>query len=75
MVSNELSIVKYLHCGLCLEDYKNNPEMNKKMSPGDYARTQTGWTREGLQIWCNRHNCNVVHIDFQGHKHPANIVR
>lgn len=39
-------------------------------------KTQLGnlrvsFTDVGLQVWCLRHNCNVIHIDFEGRKHPA----
>lgn len=33
---------------------------------------QHGWTPIGFQVWCTRHNANVVHVDFEGVKHPAN---
>ncbi len=70
---NKLNIVAYIHCGKCLDEYLNNEELKSKISPKDYAKTQCGWTKEGLQVWCNRHNCNVMHIDFQGQKHPADL--
>ena len=66
---NELSIVQYLHCGKCINEKPDN------ISPRDYAELEVGWTVEGLQIWCKRHEVNVVHIDFEGNKHPANITR
>lgn len=65
----------YLHCGLCGEEWKNTEEIRTTQSPSDYSRLGVGWTKEGLQIWCKRHDCNVMHIDFQGQKHPANMTR
>ena len=41
------------------------------MSPREYASLEVGFTKEGLQIWCKRHEVNVMHIDFQGQRHPA----
>ena len=64
---NSNNIELYLHCGQCLKEWKKG----STLSPRDYARTQVGWTKKGLQVWCNRHNCNIIHIDFQGHKLPA----
>ena len=61
------SIVSFMHCAKCLS------EKPPDVSQMDWSRTQTGLTRIGLQVWCNRHKCNVVHIDFQGQKHPANM--
>ena len=71
---NENNIVAYLHCGKCLEEYEQDKKINKVMSPKDYARTQTGWTKQGIQVWCNRHECNVIHIDFDGAKHTADTT-
>jgi len=68
-VSNEKKIVMYQHCGLCLK------EIPQDKSPQDFSALEIGWTKIGLQVWCKRHNCNVVHIDFQGRKHPANTTR
>lgn len=66
-ISADCEIQSYLHCGLCIQ------ELPHGVSPKHWSRTQAGWTEQGLQIWCNRHDCNVLHIDFQGQKHPANI--
>jgi hypothetical protein len=51
-------ITTYFHCGKCLE------ELPDGVSPKEYARTQVGLTDDGqIQIWCNRHNCNVGVLD------------
>lgn len=67
-ISNKLSIRAYLHCGKCLDELPNGE------SPASYARLSVGWTREGLQVWCCRHEANCLHVDFEGHKHPANVT-
>ena len=67
--SNENQIEMYHHCGMCLD------EKPADQSPKDWARIQTGWTRDGIQIWCTRHNVNVMHMDFQGQKHPADCSK
>jgi len=59
----------YLHCGVCLN------ERPAHTSPRDWAQLEVGWTKQGLQVWCKRHNCNVLHVDFEGCKHPANVNR
>lgn len=64
-LSQELQITAYMHCKQCLD------ELPDGVSPKDWARTQTGWTPRGIQIWCNRHEINVCNIDFQGYQHPA----
>ncbi len=68
-ITNDNDIFAYLHCGKCLE------ELPEGISPAEWSQTQAGWTPIGLQIWCNRHNCNVLHIDFEGQQHPANDTR
>lgn len=69
LIPSDLSITSYMHCRLCLE------ELPEGVSPMDFSRTQAGFTSLGIQVWCNRHNCNVVHIDFEGVRHPANTSR
>lgn len=74
VVSSENCILLYMHCKLCLEELQSDDALGD-VSPMEYSRTQAGWTKEGLQVWCNRHECNVVHIDFEGLRHPANVGR
>jgi hypothetical protein len=59
-IKNE--ITTYLHCGECLREWKES-QLNK-CSPGDYARLNVGYTTTGIQIWCTRHDRNVVIIDI-----------
>lgn len=58
-------IKMYFHCALCIE------ELPEGTSPQEYRHTESGWTEKGFQVWCLRHNANIVHMDFEGHKHPA----
>ena len=51
------NIVGFMHCGQCMAD------------PG--SALDVGWTKEGIQVWCRRCDINVMHMDFQGRKHPA----
>ena len=65
---NKLNISAYIHCGKCLD------ELPDGLSPQEYRELDVGWTDKGLQIWCIRHDCNVVHIDFEGQAHPADVT-
>ena len=65
-IKASLEIHTYMHCVKCLDERPND------VSPRDWARLEAGWTRQGLQLWCTHHECNVVHIDFEGHQHPSN---
>jgi hypothetical protein len=57
-----------MHCGLCLGDIPDG------ISPENYARLSVGWTERGLQVWCVRHDVNVIHVDFEGVTHKANTT-
>ena len=39
----------------------------------DYSRLDIGFTNIGVQVWCRRHDANVVHIDFVGQKPTADF--
>ena len=66
-VNNEIEA--FLHCNKCVEEKPDTISMR------EYSAYEVGWTPVGLQMWCKRHECNVMHIDFQGQKHPANTCR
>lgn len=68
-ITNAHAINVFLHCGLCLQ------QLPKDESPKSYQRLSIGYTPLGLQVWCVRHECNVMHVDFQGQQHPANTTR
>ena len=65
-ITNEKAIRLYLHCAKC------GAERLAELSIKEFADLEVGWTEQGIQVWCKRHNCNVIHIDFEGSKHPAN---
>lgn len=67
--SNELNISSYFHCSLCLDS------LPPDTAPREWAQLEVGWTEYGFQVWCRRHECNVMHMDFEGHKHPADDTR
>ena len=55
----------HLFCKQCLQ------EVPRSMSPEEYAQVEIGWTPWGMQVWCLRHNCNVLHVNYEGHEHPS----
>jgi hypothetical protein len=71
-IPSELSITTYCHCKQCIDELTQGKV--RDISAQDYARLNIGMTNEGFQIWCVRHDCNVAHIDFQGMRHPANMM-
>jgi hypothetical protein len=46
----------------------------KGITPRDYGQYEVGFTKIGIQIWCKRHEINILHIDFEGQKHPASLT-
>ncbi len=62
---SENEILMFLHCKRC------RANIPPGMSASDYQDVEVGWTEIGLQVWCKRHDENIVHIDFEGHNHPA----
>lgn len=65
-IPNTNEIVAFMHCGRCLA------ELPDGTSPQEWVQIEAGWTPLGFQVWCKRHDCNVLHVDFEGQKHPAN---
>lgn len=63
--TNQIEV--YCHCNKCFKELPENKSLES------FAHLNIGWTKLGIQVWCVRHDCNVMHIDFEGMKHPANI--
>jgi len=59
----------FQHCALCIH------ELPAGTSPADFAQLEMGWTKRGFQVWCRRHDANVLHVDFEGATHKANTTR
>lgn len=57
MSDSKLEITAYIHCHKCLA------ELPLGTSPKEWSRTQTGLTPTGVQVWCNRHEINVMNLD------------
>ena len=68
-IPNTNEIESFLHCAECIE------EMPDDISPSNWQDNECGWTVLGFQVWCKRHDCNILHVDFQGIQHPANTTR
>lgn len=70
-VPNDNRIGGFITCVQCVREAEALREKGEHVSHKNYARVEVGFTREGLQVWCLRHDCNILHVDFQGQKHPA----
>jgi hypothetical protein len=49
-LSTELQIKMYLHCKQCFAE-NAHPQM-----------LEVGFTEPGIQVWCKRHQVNVMHM-------------
>jgi hypothetical protein len=59
MVKKEkCKILAYIHCRKCMF------ELPKSMSPQQFAQLEVGYTKQGFQVWCKRHDCSVCVEDF-----------
>ena len=67
-----LSITQYVVCSKCADELAT---LSPPQSLQDYATMDVGFTDYGIQVWCRRHKANIVHIDFQGKKLPADFRR
>ena len=57
-----------MHCKVCLASLPSGE------SPASWARLTVGFTRWGIQVWCERHDINVMHVDFEGKSpFPTNL--
>lgn len=69
-IPNTNEIVAFLHCKRCLDEMPDwAPDGT---SPREWAQIEVGWTKLGIQVWCRRHEANILHVDFEGRQHPAN---
>jgi hypothetical protein len=50
-------IVTYFHCRRCLIERPPHTSMS------EWARLEMGLTQRGMQVWCLRHNINVVLLE------------
>lgn len=71
--SPDNEIAMFMHCSMCLNEWKGQGGVGE--SPKTYSRLSVGWTPKGMQVWCDRHEVNVLHVDFEGAKHVANTGR
>lgn len=60
----------FVHCSKCVKELTDMAKLTKDkkppVSPREYIRVEVGQTPHGLQVWCIRHELNVIHLDFTG---------
>ena len=55
--------IDYMHCARCVEEWQR--DFQDILSPKQYSRQQVGLTRDGLQVWCTRHEINISLLTFR----------
>jgi hypothetical protein len=68
-------ITAYLRCSQCDDDIFRRSSSTIVPSPREYGRMECGFTRDGFQVWCLRHDINIIHIDFDGEDVTVDITR
>ena len=53
-------------CVKCSSEFLSGQTDSKSMQ--EYSKIDVGFTERGLQIWCQRHQLNICHINFDGKK-------
>lgn len=73
-------IQQFMHCSKCIEELDtlqresivnvvaHEDEKYLSMSPREFAKVEVGFTKEGFQIWCKRHEENIADFDLMGNK-------
>lgn len=64
-MANVNKIQMYFHCKKCIAERPSD------QSPREWGRIECGWTAKGFQVWCHRHDLNIIHVDFEGMKHTT----
>ena len=57
----------YQRCQSCQADLDTwTVDPNGDTSPREYGRVEIGYTDDGIQAWCIRHEISIVHIQLKG---------
>lgn len=58
----------FFHCKKCMEELKKLSQIDDLLTvtPQEYSRLECGWTKKGFQVWCIRHDVNVINFDLMG---------
>jgi hypothetical protein len=62
MAKHTNRIKQFMHCSKCIEEIPDG------ISPRDFLRIEMGFTKEGIQIWCVRHEENIADFDLMGNQ-------
>ena len=58
-------------CVKCSDEFMTGQTDAKSLQ--DYSRIDVGFTERGIQLWCQRHQINICHINFNGQKPEVDL--
>ena len=61
-----------MNCKECQQEYMDG-KYGRNKSMQEMARLEVGRTKTGIQVWCVRHDKNIVHIDLPDNHMLMNI--
>ena len=64
----ENKIFSFYHCRECLDEICAKQSIGDEVSPREYANYEFGATEKGFQLWCVRHEKNILALDLLGQK-------
>ena len=64
-------ITQHVVCSKCEEEFVKGFTDSGTLQ--HYAKLYVGFTDTGIQVWCPRHDTNVVHVDFEGRELRADF--
>ena len=64
-------ITNQIVCSKCEIEFMKGGTGSRSLQK--YSLLDVGFTNRGLQVWCRRHDVNVVHVDFDGNRLKADF--
>lgn len=61
-------IVSYFHCRECIA------ELPQGIAPREWGQLEIGFTPKGLQVWCRRHDQEIVHFTTEDFQESPNFL-
>lgn len=75
-IPNTKEIQAFFHCTLCIREVEDIVRRTGlAQNPATYQRLEVGYTRIGVQVWCRRHEINVINFNFEGRDVPRNTTQ
>jgi hypothetical protein len=57
-------IITPIRCERCVQEWSDDESLSSRIPISDFQMIEAGLTAKGIQVWCRRHQLNVVHIEI-----------